>query len=59
MKLYKEVCPKFNTNPNYPRRYLLLQEVSDEDAKILDFCNMKRDEDYDDKEHNAEAWMVM
>lgn len=57
MKLYKEVCPK--NMRGYPRRYLLLQEVTDEDAKILDLCNMERDSDYDDEKHNAEAWMVM
>ena len=57
MKLFKEVCPK--NMSGYPRRYLLLQDVTDEDAKILDLCNWKRDPDYDDKKHNAEAWMIM
>lgn len=57
MKLYKEVCPK--NMRGYPRRYLLLQEVTDDDERILDLCNMERDSDYDDVEHNAEAWMIM
>ena len=57
MKLFKEVCPK--NMSGYPRRYLLLQDVTDEDAKILDLCNWERDPDYDDKKHNAEAWMIM
>lgn len=54
MKLVKEVIPKEN---GYPRRYLLLNDVTDEDAKILNLCNMIRSSDYD--KNGAEAWMVM
>lgn len=57
MKLIKEVVPK---NGGYSRRYLLLSEVSDEDARILNLCNMIREKDYDKKvnEELCEAWMV-
>ena len=55
MKLIKEVVPK-ERNGGYPRRYLLLTEVNDEDAKILELCNMERAEEFD--KNGAEAWMV-
>lgn len=54
MRLIKEVVPKTS---GYPRRYLLLSKVTDEDAKILELCNMKRAEEFDKGEN--EAWMVM
>lgn len=56
MKLVKEVCPE---NQGYPRRYLLLTEVNDEDAHILELCNMERAAEFDDDENEIEAWMVM
>ena len=56
MKLVKEVCPE---NQRYPRRYLLLSEVNDEDARILELCNMERATEFDDEENEIEAWMVM
>lgn len=58
MKLIKEVCPKFR---GYPRRYLLLAEVTDEEAHILDLCNMKHESDYDEvvDSEQCEAWMVI
>ena len=54
MKLIKEVIPEAG---KYPRRYLLLSEVTDEDAKILTLCGMIRKENLD--EHGAEAFMTM
>ncbi len=60
MILYKEVMPKHETS-NYPRRYLLIQGVTDEDARILEMCNMVRKDELDievDGE-TCEAWMVM
>lgn len=53
MKLLKEV----DTNGKYPRRYLLLQDVTEEDSKILELCNMVRVMEFDGSD--AEAWMVM
>lgn len=57
MKLIKEVVPLVN---NYPRRYLLLSEVSDEDAKILSLCNMIHTDEFDKKIKGelCEAWMT-
>jgi hypothetical protein len=56
MKLIKEICPTKNLG-TYPRRYLLLTNVTDEDAKILELCNMKRADEFD--EGDIEAWMVL
>lgn len=56
MKLIKEVVPKQKVGYPTLRRYLLLAEVSDEDAKILGLCNMERVEKLD--KNGAEAWMV-
>ena len=55
MKLIREVCG--DALIGYPRRYLLLKDVSDEDAKILSLCNFQRATGYD--EEDCEAWMVM
>lgn len=54
MTLVKEVIPKTS---GYPRRYLLLKDMTDEDAKILELCNMERADEFD--KNGAEAWMVM
>ncbi len=54
MILVKEIVSK---NRCYPRRYLLLKDVTDEDAKILELCNMKRADEFD--KNDAEAWMVI
>ncbi len=53
IKLVKEVCPE---SQEYPQRYLLLTEVNDEDARILELCNMERAEEFDDEENEIEAW---
>jgi len=57
MKLYKEVCPI--DERTFPRRYMLIQGVTDDDTLILQLCNWERRPELDDKEHDAEAWMVM
>lgn len=57
MRLIKEVCP--DNQRGYPRRYLLLTGVSDDDAHILELCNMKRAIEFDDDENEIEAWMVI
>lgn len=54
MKLVKEVVPK--NYRGYPRRYLLLKGVTDEDARILELCNMNRANEFDT--NDCEAWMV-
>lgn len=56
MKLIKEVIPKHKVGYPTLRRYLLLAEINDEDAKILELCNMERVEEFD--KNGAEAWMV-
>lgn len=53
MRLVREVCD----NPEAYRRYLLLEGVTDDDAVILNLCNMERQPEFD--EDNYEAWMVM
>lgn len=57
MKLLREVCD----NAEAYRRYLLIKEVTDDDAVILDLCNMKREPDFDEESDGVhfEAWMVM
>ncbi len=59
MILYKEILPR--NMHGYPRRYLLLFGVTDNDAKILGLCNMVRASDYEKvvNGETAEAWMVM
>lgn len=63
MKLVKEVVPE---NGKYPRRYLLLADVADNDARILELCNMEHKPELDiievdgsGNEHSYEAWMVI
>ena len=57
MRLVEEIDG--NRNKGCSRRYLLLTEVSDDDAHILELCNMERAEEFDDEERESEAWMVM
>ena len=57
MKLIREVTD----NPRIKHRYLLLANVTDDDATILELCNMIREKDFDeysDEYGNAEAWRV-
>lgn len=63
MKLVKEVVPQ---NGKYPRRYLLLAGVTNNDARILELCNMEHKPEFDiievdgnGGEHLHEAWMVI
>ena len=59
MKLIREVA----NNPHAPRRYLLLERVMDEDAIILELCNMIRAPQYDETNTEDgiiyEAWAPM
>ncbi len=60
MILHKEVLPKHETS-NYPSRYLLIKGVTDNDARVLEACNMVRTDnlDIEDNGETCEAWMVM